>query len=214
MRSFGEYVRDHRLNALYNCAKSYAYPDYFMSFTEATWERSKSTNATPNGIFAYSIEKTLHLWEDTDEGKYFSGRPHKKLFILKSNQEGSGYTADRFEEDIVTLESLFNFKPNKKLIKSLLENGQKDAVWREQNKFKAMVSEATAHLDSPETKLWEVTKWIAAGNKNPAVFPDNAPQRWNNIFRKLGYDAIEVEETAIFFDVHSFEVIDEIHEYR
>ena len=213
MRSFGEYVQDRRRNSLYYGIKEYAEPDHFMSFKEASWETARGGKSTPTGILAWNILETMPFWVDTEAGKRFEkdSSEQKKAFILKATNIGSEYTNEQFLEDIKTLRSSYDFKPNKKLIKNLEKNNLFEDAEREKNKFKTMVIEATAHLNKPDEMLWEVTMWLAAGKRNPHEhFPDNAPQRWNNILRKLGYDAIAEQYSAIFFDTSAFEVIDEI----
>lgn len=213
MRNFSEYVKASLASPLYHMAKRYAKPDHFMSFREATWERTSKTQAVvPNGIIVYNIVETMHQWQEYNDVMVFpkAGPVQKKIFILKANQTGGEYTKYNLDEDLLTLESTYNFKPNKKLVSNLKRAGLKEEARKELHKFETMVSEATAHLSKPSEMLMEVTKWIAAGNKNPYdFFPDNAPQRWNNILRKLGYTCLAEGDTAIFLDTNAFEVIDE-----
>lgn len=210
MRTFSEYAKDHKVNALYYGVKEYDLPDHFLSFKPAVWEQANS-KSTPTGIVAYNIQKTMHHWKEDEGRMLFGNQVHESAFILKGKQTGTEYTWDEFNKDAATLESLYKIEPNKKLIKQLRKNGLDEQANQEKHKFKRMMTEALANVTNPDKALWETTKWIAAGNKNPSViFPDNAPQRWNNIFRKLGYDAIAVDELVIFFDINGFEVIDEV----
>jgi len=213
MRSFGDYINDQKVNVLYYGAKKFAEPDFFMSFTEATWDNAISSKATPNGIIVFNILETIDKWVDVDGVKtfpLFKGK-QKKLYILKAKHSGREYTEELFQADIVKLQELYDFKPNEKLLRNLERAGLYEAAKKEKERFKTMVNEATHHLTDPDKKLWEVTKWIAAGNRDPSmIFPDNAPQRWNNILRKIGYNCLADQDTAIFLDVNAFEVIDEI----
>ena len=214
MRTFGEYVQDHRLNSLYYGVREYAKPDYFMSFTEAKWESAKAGKTTPVGIYAWKILETLDWWQDSPGGKVFSQvkEPQESVFILKTTSPGEDYTNEMFLEDVQRLRVDYDFKPNKKLIRNLEKNKLFEDAEREKNKFKSMVLEATAHLKEPDDMLWEVTMWLAAGNRNPHQnFPDNAPQRWNNIIRKLGYSSLDEDHGITFLDTCAFEVVDEIH---
>ncbi len=215
MRSFLDYVKDHRQNTLYYGVKEYALPDYFMSFTEAKWENIHKTKEVPNGIIVFNILETMGMWPEVDGVRTFTHKTNQeKVYILKAIQEGAEYTARDYDVDLVSLRKHYDFRPNKKLLSGLRRAGQLEAAQKEKTKWNTMIMEATASLGPDSTasgRLFEVTKWIAAGNRNPKNhFEGNAPQRWNNILRKIGHTCLAEDQTAIFLDTNAFEVIDEI----
>jgi len=213
MRPFTDYVQDRKVNALYYGALKYAKESHFMSFTRATWKPMNS-NASPNGVVVYPILETLEFWEDTPNGKHFLkfNGPQEKLYILKTNQDYTEYNESQLRRDLKTLETIYNYKPNEKLIRTLIRQGAHEAAARERNKFQTLIESATKYSMNESEILWDVTRWMATNGRNPNEhFPDNAAQRWTNILRKLGITAISGKDTAIFFDINEFEVIDEIH---
>ena len=219
MRPFIDYVQDR----MYDLAKSFAKPDYFMSFTEATWQTTSPRH--PNGIPVFPILDTMHLWIETEYGHKFqrvSEQKQNKLYILRSVTDGNHYTEDDFQTDYRRLQEQSDLKPNVKLINNyerLMEgkdiHTQKEierAIDKEENKFAYMFENATRGIRKPNEKLLRLTQWLAAGGKNPNEnFNGNASQRWTNILRRLGYSALEIHEMVIFFSTNDLEVIDEIH---
>jgi hypothetical protein len=221
MQTFIDYVQDRKQNRLYNFAKKFAQPDYFMSFTEATWQ-TRNAHDLPNGIPLFPIQDTMHMWEETSEGMWFKRQPQEKIYILRSYAEGAHYTADNYENDIVELKKNSPFTINEKLISSYqkmmkgkpvsLQKEIENTIYREKNKFDLMVEDVTSDLRKPSEKLLEVTKWIASKGRDPETnFTGNASQRWTNTIRQLGYSALSMGEITLFFGTHDLEVIDEIH---
>ena len=221
MHSFINYVEDKRRNATYHLAKKHAQSGKFMSFTEATWQ-SKNSTAVPNGITAFPILSTMNHWIDRPNGKHFDlvRESRAKLYILEVCENGSDYSEESYLEDLQSLVNSYPLPANFKLIKNYKsamvgKNAEdqsylKEAINKEENKFKYMVEDATKLVTKPDEKLWQVTKWLAAGAKDPDEnFSGNASQRWTNILRGLGYSAFVMEDIALFLSTHAFEVIDE-----
>lgn len=218
MKTFREYLTHVKTIA------DYCLPDHFMSFTEMKWVDNDTTN--PNGILLFPIVETMKFWKD---GKFtLYGGAQDTIHVVKTINCSLEYTEDQLKQDIEKLRELYKkrFEPNVKLVSEYqsridaISAGEEttgniteyqNLIDREVDKIDWIIYEATQSSTKPSKKLWELTKWIAANGKDPAVqFSGNAPQRWTSVFKSLGYTGFAFENVAIFFGLQDLERVDEI----